>query len=375
MSNNSTIKYWTSGEEIQLIDEINNLTNIDEILQNHNRKIAGILARIEKILNDPIKSSKIFDKDKIIEKYLSNAKNNLFYNYEELYSNILNFNSLDEISDKYNKLSHLKIKNILNNFLEKKDLDLAKKLRIKCLLKSSDDLDFAEKVLDKKNIKTDTISSTEQIKLVETINPNNILDNINSIMITLLNEIKTMKTDIFDIRNRVKIIMDKVNKIENNYNSKNDLNNNQIITSSKKNIKLEIFDIEELSRKKPIITVGENVNENNDNCSNPDNGNINNDNNNNDGLDDEPDDDNKIDNDNNDEIIKTINKKDKKDKKKKEKRNKHHHNDIDINKHVEKIILSTNDKIMKKNNLDTYDNISNYDSDELEKELTKIINN
>jgi len=367
MSNNSTIKYWTSGEEIQLIDEINNLTNIDEILQNHNRKIAGILARIEKILNDPIKSTKIFDKDKIIEKYLSNAKNNLFYNYEELYSNILNFNSLDEISDKYNKLSHLKIKNILNNFLEKKDLDLAKKLRIKCLLKSSDDLDFAEKVLDKKNVKTDTIGPTQQINSVETINPNNILDNVNSIMITLLNEIKTMKTDIFDIRNRVKIIMDKVNKIEKN-NSKNDLNNNQIITSSKKNIKLEILDIEELSRGKPIITIGENVNENNDNCSNHDDDNINNDDNNNNNDNDDNknniNNDDNDDNDDNNEIIKTINKKD---KKKKEKRNKHHHNDIDINKHVE--------KIMKKNISDTYDNISNYDSDELEKELTKIINN
>ena len=69
MSNNSTIKYWTNVEEIQLIDEINNLTNIDEILQNHNRKIAGILARIEKILNDPIKLTKIFDKDKIVDKY------------------------------------------------------------------------------------------------------------------------------------------------------------------------------------------------------------------------------------------------------------------------------------------------------------------
>ena len=346
MSNNTTIKYWTSSEEIQLIDEINNLTNVDEILQNHNRKIAGILARIEKILNDPIKSTKIFDKDKIVEKYLSDAKNNLFYNYEELYSNILNFNSLDEISYKYNKLSHLKIKNILNNFLEKKNLDLAKKLRIKCLLKSSVDLDFAEKVLGNKIVKNDTIELAKPINFVETINPNNIFDNINSIMITLLNEIKTMKTDIFDIRNRVKIIMDKVNKMEKNHNSKNnfndDFNNDCIITSSK---------------KKTITSIEENIKNNNDYYSNADDVNDN-------------------DNDNN-EITKTINKKDKKNKKekKKEKRNKQHHNDIDINKRVEKIILSTNDKIMKKNNSDTYDNISNYGSDELEKELTKIINN
>lgn len=367
MSNNSTIKYWTNVEEIQLIDEINNLTNIDEILQNHNRKIAGILARIEKILNDPIKLTKIFDKDKIVEKYLSNAKNNLFYNYEELYSNILNFNSLDEISVKYNKLSHLKIKTILNNFLEKKDLDLAKKLRIKCLLKSTDDLDFAKKVLDNKNVKTNTIGITETDKsteqkqndFAETINPNNVFDNVNSIMITLLNEIKTMKTDIFDIRNRVKIIMDKVNKMEKNNNSNNNLNIDCIISSSKKNKKFDSFVIDDL------------IDDNNNKSDDDNNDDDNNDDDNND--DDNNDDNNNDDNSNNGKIIKTKDKKDKKDerdkkdkKKKKEKINKHHHNDIDINKHVE--------KIMKKNNSDTYDDNSNYDSDELEKELTKIIN-
>lgn len=352
MSNNSTIKYWTSSEETQLIDEINNLTNIDDILQNHNRKIAGILARIEKILSDPIKLTKIFDKDKIVEKYLSNAKNNLFYNYEELYSNILNFNSLDEISNKYNKLSHLKIKNILKNFLQKKDLDLAKKLRIKCLLKSSDDFDFAEKVLDNKIVKNNknTVSGVaKQIEKkdndsMETINPNNVFDNVNSIMITLLNEIKTMKTDIFDIRNRVKIIMDKVNKMEKNNNSNKNLNSDCIFTSSKK--KLNSFDIDDFTEEKSIISIEENIKKNN-----------------NETFDD--------DNNNDSEIIKIKNKKDKKHKKikkdkDKKKENKYHHNDIDINKHVE--------KIMKKNNSDTNNNKSNCDSDELEKELTKIIN-
>ena len=49
---------------------------------------------------------------------------------------------------------------------------------------------------------------------------------------------------------------------------------------------------------------------------------------------------------------------------------------MDINKHVEKIILSTNDKVIKKNNSSTNNNNSDSEfySDELEKELTKIIN-
>ena len=126
MSNSSSIKYWNDEEETQLIDEINNLTNIDEILKNHNRKITGIMIRIEKIINDPIKSVKIFNKNDIKEKYLSNTKNKYFINYEELYSNILNYNSLDEISNNYNKLSNTKIKTILNDFLKKKILSCQK---------------------------------------------------------------------------------------------------------------------------------------------------------------------------------------------------------------------------------------------------------
>ena len=82
---NKDIKYWNDEEETQLINEINKLTDINEILQNHNRKITGISIRIEKILNDPIKSIKIFNKDEIIDKYLTNTKNKYFINYEELY--------------------------------------------------------------------------------------------------------------------------------------------------------------------------------------------------------------------------------------------------------------------------------------------------
>ena len=66
INNNLSIKYWNEDEELQLIDEINKLTDINEILQNHNRKITGILMRIEKILNDPIKLVKIYNKNEIV---------------------------------------------------------------------------------------------------------------------------------------------------------------------------------------------------------------------------------------------------------------------------------------------------------------------
>ena len=75
---------------------------------------------------------------------------------------------------------------------------MAKSLRIKSLINSSDIIDYGCNVFDSKN------------------NQNNTNENINSIIICLLNEIKLMKTDIFDIRNRVKIIMNKIEKIDKN---------------------------------------------------------------------------------------------------------------------------------------------------------------
>ena len=190
--NNLKVKYWNIQEEEQLIDEINQLLDINKILENHNRKITGITMRIEKIINDPEKSSKIKNKNEIILKYLNESKNKFVIDYNELYSNILKYNSIDEISTNYNNISTNKIKNILNNYLNKDELDLSKKLRIKCLLKSKDDLEFAEKIYNNDN------------------NDNN----INSIIISLLSEIKFMNTELFDIKNRVKIIMKKVECFE-----------------------------------------------------------------------------------------------------------------------------------------------------------------
>jgi len=260
MNKNLDIKYWSDDEELQLIDEINKLTDIKEILQNHDRKITGILVRIEKILNDPVKLVKIFNKNEIVEKYLTNTKNKYFISYDELYSNILKFNSLEEISNNYNKLPLTKIKSILNNFLKKNDIDLAKKLRINCLLKTKDNLDLAKKTFVNSNINNNkNKNNNNNINNVNKVNKNNIKthqndinyinddinndinntdNNINSVIILLLDEIKMMRTDIFDIKNRVKVIMDKVSVLEKKTNNTSNLKN-CVYT---KNLDLELVD-------------------------------------------------------------------------------------------------------------------------------------
>lgn len=234
MNNNSSIKYWNDEEESQLINEINKLTDIDDILKNHNRKITGILMRIEKIINDPVKYKDVLNRNKIIEKYLTNSKNKYFIDNEELYTNILKFNSLDEISNKYNKISQTKLKIILSDFLKRKDIDISKKLRIKCLLKKNTediDIDFVKNVLNSDlqsttHIEKSNIYEDLDVKLDLNTNKNNNLNDITSIMINILEEIKTMKIDIFDIKSRVKIIMKKVEIIEKKNLDKNIMHTN-----------------------------------------------------------------------------------------------------------------------------------------------------
>lgn len=314
--NNNGIKFWTDNEEMQLVEEINNMIEIDTILKNHNRKITGILMRIEKIINDPIKSVKIFNKNEIIEKYLSGTKNKIFIHHEELYANILNYNSLDEISNNYNKLAHKKIISILNDFLKKKNIDVSKKMRIKCLLKSDDNLDFAEKVLV-----SNQSNNIEQTKT-------NFESNTLSIMISLLEEVKTMKTDIFDIKNRVCVIMDKVINFDNK-------------TSKKKKKKKFLDEITENDKIENLEFTDSEKNEFNEI------------------------------NDLSDNILNIKNK----EKKAKSK---------DINKQVEKIILSSNDKKNKTNKTKLKTNEYKYenneeddedeeDEEELEKEFKKMI--
>ena len=245
MNNSNKIKYWEINEENKLVDEINNLVEIDQIIKNHDRKITGIMMRIEKILTDPKFSDKIKNKNEVVIKYLKNSKPKYYIDYNELYENILEFKTLDEISNRYNKISTGKIKTILTNILKSKEnIDMSKKLRIKCLLNSDEDIDVIGDILknnldkstsDISNIKNNKLSiknnsdenNDHKINndLTNSTNSNN-ESNLISIVISLLNEIKTLKIDIFDIKNRVKIIMDKVDRIEkNNFNNSNDHKN------------------------------------------------------------------------------------------------------------------------------------------------------
>lgn len=255
---NNKIKYWNYDEESQLIDEINNLTDINQILTNHDRKITGITMRIEKLLNDPKFNDKIINKNDIITKYLkksstksSNPNINVlqspnvstvfttsptkyYIDYDDLYNRILEFNFIEEISNHYNVTIN-KIKIILTNLLNnKKDIDMTKKLRIKCLLNSVGN----GTNIDGEDLNTETLKTNIH-------NSNNIESNLITVVLDLLNEIKTMKIDIFDIQQRNKVIMDKICKIENYCSDKDKKNKptkiieknyiNEIINNEKNN--------------------------------------------------------------------------------------------------------------------------------------------
>jgi hypothetical protein len=226
MNNSNKIKYWDLEEENKLIDEINNLVDIDKILKNHDRKLTGIIMRIEKILNEPTFSDKIKNKNEIIIKYLKSKPKN-YIDYNELYSNILKFKSLEEISSNYNNIQISKIKQILTYLLNsKEDMDISKKLRIKCLLNDDNKTDCYSEIIKKNNFEKNTENKNENKNENENKNKNendnNLKNNLNNsdittLIINLLNEFKSIKVDIFDMKNRVKIIMDKVNKIEKIY--------------------------------------------------------------------------------------------------------------------------------------------------------------
>jgi len=234
MNNNlNKIKYWNLEEENQLINEINNLENINNILKNHDRKITGIIMRIEKIINDPTKSKNLINIEQITEKYLKNSKPTYLIDYNELYLNILKFNSLQEISSNYNNVSESNIINVLNNLLNRENIDVSKKLRIKCLLNNNDNLEFAKNIYKEKNNNSNTNTNAHSFNN----NFDNNSSNINSIIICLLNEFKSIKIDLFDINNRIKIIMEKICKIEKQNlkyekNNKNEKSNNNYKTTN-----------------------------------------------------------------------------------------------------------------------------------------------
>lgn len=356
MNGKDKIKYWNACEENDLVNEINNLVSIEQILKNHDRKIRGITMRIEKLINDPEQSKKINNISLVVTTYLNIPKPKNQIDYDKLYEEILRYNTLEEISNNYNNIPIFKIKNILGIFLDRKDNDISKKLRIKCLLGTSDQLEFAENIYKK--------------KVNKCAEPTNNLD-INSVIISLLGEIKTMKTDIFDIKNRVKVIMDKVDKIEKNTGS--NLNNYETSKDGKiikgvRNIKKNNLEISNGGQQSDFLP-----NENNKI---------------NDGN--KIDDGNKINDDNkiNEQFEKNLieleeNYKDNKkdaivipyDEKIRTKNDKH-----TINKQVEKIINSS--KSYKKINTSKIDNLTfadeiadgdEADEDELEKELEKYL--
>lgn len=341
MNAKDKIKYWDANEENDLINEINNLVSIEQILLNHDRKIKGITMRIEKLINNPEQSKKIKDITQVVTKYLNIPKPKNQIDYDKLYEDILKYNTLEEISKNYNNIQIPKIKNILNVFLDKKSNDMSKKLRIKCLLGSTDQFEFAENVY-KNKINNQINNQTEQT---------NNLD-FNSVIICLLGEIKSMRTDLFDIKNRVKVIMDKVDKIEkknyNNYEMSKDgkiikgvgrikKNNIQISNEEQENEFISNHNHNNNINMELVITNGEKIQDSIKNI---------------------PENDNQL-------KIEEINANEKNDKHK-------------INKQVEKIIMSS--KTNKKINVSQSTKyvvkdelIDDYDEDELEKEFAKYL--
>jgi hypothetical protein len=174
---------------------------------------------------------------------------------------------------------------MLENFLTKKDIDMAKCLRIKCLLKSNDYIEDGINTLNSYNLSINklNISNNKQVnnlnsnsnnfkekeidKEIEIYKKNNYNNpNIYSVMICLLNEIKSMKTDIFDIKNRVKVIMhkleknDKTDKSEKIFKNKSDF----IV---EENIKLDLIqksDKDNISAKNSLNNNDINFKNNND---------------------------------------------------------------------------------------------------------------
>jgi hypothetical protein len=216
-------KKWEDNEINELIKEINNLTDIDTIVDNHKRTLNGITTRIQKILDDNKYDSKIQKKHEISLKYFSkNNKTNSGF-YDEIYNNLYNFHNVSQICVKYKIQDKNKVVSILNNFLKKDKIDTAKKLRINLLLKSIED----DNETNNKEIKKDNLKKN---------NKKNNIDNFeneqdtNTLIKLLINEIRDVKIDIKDVRSRLKIISKKIDSFEfNKINEKNSFDKKKII--------------------------------------------------------------------------------------------------------------------------------------------------
>lgn len=205
-------KKWEIEEEKKLISEINDLLEIDIIIKNHKRSITGIKSRIEKIFSNNLLSKEIKDKNKIILKYFNDDSkyNNIkFTTYQEdILLNLLNYYSFDDLKKKYDKLSTDQIITILKNLQKYENLEVYKKVRISNIINNFEENNIE---LPKDNIKKSKKNKSKKndinIEDSDEINENseilNILKNIS-------NEIKIMHADIFDLKNRVNSILNKI---------------------------------------------------------------------------------------------------------------------------------------------------------------------
>jgi hypothetical protein len=196
-------KKWEVDEEKNLIDEINNLTEIDIIIDNHKRTITGIKSRIEKIFNNEKFNKELLNKNDIILKYFqndtkfNNLKNNTYQ--EDILNNLLNFYNIEDLLKKYDKLDINQLKNILKNLQKYNNLEVYKKVRLSNLINNIEDY-IEETTINKINVKLNIDNTDTKI--------NTINNNINEEILKKLNEItddmKLIKGEIFDLKNRVK---------------------------------------------------------------------------------------------------------------------------------------------------------------------------
>ena len=244
-------KKWDNDEDNKLISQINQLKDIDQIMKNHKRSIGGITARIQKIIDDPNLNSQLKNKNNIIMKYFSNNKNksldnNYFVNNnldkykEEITKNILNFNSIIEINNKYN-LSLNETTKILKEIVNNNNLDMSKILRLNYLLNNDEEENEINILNNKKKYNK---NSNKNNYNDNNNNDNNDNSNLINLINKLFDEIKSIKSDIFDIRNRVKIIMNSTEKKDNKIKKKaleqleNESDKEEIIINQKNNSKV-----------------------------------------------------------------------------------------------------------------------------------------
>ena len=196
-------KKWEIDEEKKLIDEINNLTEIDIIVDNHKRTITGIKSRIEKIFNNEKLNKELLNKNDIILKYFQNDNkfNNLKSNtyQEDILNNLLNFYNIEDLLKKYDKLDINQLKNILKNLQKYNNLEVYKKVRLSNLINNIEDY-IEETTINKVNDKLN-INNTDT--KINTIN-NNINEEILKKLNEITDDIKLIKGEIFDLKNRVK---------------------------------------------------------------------------------------------------------------------------------------------------------------------------